>query len=121
MVALAARQVCPRCNGCCSHHASCLNVVRGPTRPIRRYFFKPNAVTRQALVAKAHALGLDETWGSDGRGWLCSLRRSVFVIVHTVNVVGVHVRHGDKKTESAIIPIEDYLEAAKVSDVAEAV
>jgi hypothetical protein len=25
------------------------------------------------------------------------------------------VRHGDKKTESAIIPIEQYLEAAKVS------
>ncbi len=30
------------------------------------------------------------------------------------SVVGVHVRHGDKKTESAIIPIEQYLEAAKV-------
>jgi hypothetical protein len=30
------------------------------------------------------------------------------------NVVGVHVRHGDKKTESAIIPIEQYLHAAKV-------
>ena len=27
----------------------------------------------------------------------------------------MHVRHGDKKTESAIIPIEQYLEAAKVS------
>lgn len=63
-----------------------------------KYFFKPNAVTRQALSAKAEALGLDETWGSDDRE----------------NVVGVHVRHGDKKTESAIIPIEDYLEAAKV-------
>jgi hypothetical protein len=31
------------------------------------------------------------------------------------SVVGVHVRHGDKKTESAIIPVEQYLEAAKVS------
>ena len=30
------------------------------------------------------------------------------------SVVGVHVRHGDKKTESAIIPIEQYLDAAKV-------
>ncbi len=36
------------------------------------------------------------------------------------SVVGVHVRHGDKKTESAIIPIEQYLEAAKVSTAAAA-
>lgn len=84
---------------------------------IRRYFFKPNAVTREALSAKAHALGLDETWGSDDRGWLCAWWCSVFVMAHAENVVGVHVRHGDKKTESAIIPIEDYLEAAKVGVV----
>jgi hypothetical protein len=36
-------------------------------------------------------------------------------LLSAASVVGVHVRHGDKKTESAIIPIEDYLEAAKVS------
>jgi hypothetical protein len=35
--------------------------------------------------------------------------------VHSESVIGVHVRHGDKKTESAIIPIEQYLETAKVS------
>ena len=43
-----------------------------------------------------------------------------FVMARAENVVGVHVRHGDKKTESAIIPIEDYLEAAKVRDVTQA-
>jgi hypothetical protein len=28
------------------------------------------------------------------------------------HVVGIHVRHGDKKTESAVVPIEQYLEVA---------
>lgn len=36
-------------------------------------------------------------------------------------VVGVHVRHGDKKTESAIIPVEQYLEAAKVGILGQSV
>ncbi len=31
---------------------------------------------------------------------------------HEQHIVGVHVRHGDKKTESAVVPMEQYLDAA---------
>jgi hypothetical protein len=41
---------------------------------------------------------------------------SVILNVPAERVVGVHVRHGDKKTESAIIPVEQYLETAKVGE-----
>jgi hypothetical protein len=82
---------------------------------LRRYFFVPNAATRHALASKARTLGLDDTWGSEDRGVLCVIAAAAAVTRWAEKVVGVHVRHGDKKTESAIIPIEHYLQAAKVS------
>lgn len=113
VVALTACQVIARNFGFAFLWVSLFFIIPG------RYFFKPNSITRRALEAKAQALGLDESWGGDNRGEPESAAFSNFTCntpSTSERVVGVHVRHGDKKTESAIIPIEQYLDAAKVGE-----
>ena len=58
---------------------------------LAQYLLRPNAYVRRLVQRERDALGWSE---------------------HAERVVGVHVRHGDKKTESAVVPMEQYLDAA---------